>query len=242
MPSKPPLLKGKVPYCACGHPKAWHDPECSHGCGCTHYHARPRRSVTSRTSATARGDVAPRGHATRDAPAAGDGLNGNTGDAIAEKLSERAFSHPPSKAERRVLRELAAHAALSRTQLAILCHYSQRTKNFLNAIGSLRSAGLLEGSADRLRITPAGRAVAGDVEALPPAGPPLQAYWRSRLNRAERIVFEALLDRSWANKDELAARCGYSPRTKNFLNAIGRLRTLGLCEPFALRASGTLFQ
>jgi len=162
----------------------------------------------------------------------------------------RASEEPAlSKAERRILSVLAQYPqGRSQTQVAVLASYSSSGGGFLNAVGSLRSKGWIEGAKQQLVITPDGQAAIGDAwEPLPPPGPELVAHWlRSSLfGKAERLILQTLADvyPSTLSKEEIAERTGYVATGGGFLNALGKLRTLQLIDGSAeLKASGDLFE
>jgi uncharacterized protein len=127
--------------------------------------------------------------------------------------------------------------------VAALCGYAQNGGAFNNYVGALRTRGLLEGNADRLRITQAGIAALGSWEPLP-VGPALIDYWRARLGKAERLIFETVTQSypDSLSKEEVAARTGYEANGGGFNNALGRLRTLELVQGRGeVRASDSLF-
>jgi hypothetical protein len=130
------------------------------------------------------------------------------------------------RCERALLQVLAQRREreTSRAQLAVLSGYSSKSSGFDNALGSLRSRGLVEG----LRITSEGSTVA-TPEPLPTGGALFQ-YWSSRLGKCERALLGQLRVRDTLSRDQLAAWSGYSEASSSFQNALGRLRTLELVE------------
>lgn len=155
------------------------------------------------------------------------------------------------KAERAVLGVLAQHpdgCALGR--LALIAGYAAGGGGFLNALSRLRQAGLLEGAnSGTLRITPAGAAALGDDWTPLPSGDALVRYWLEHraLGKAERAILGQLArvgPRAGVTLDALAELTGYAPGGGGFLNALSRLRTIGLIEgrnSDSLRASAHLF-
>jgi hypothetical protein len=137
-----------------------------------------------------------------------------------------------SKAERAVLTALAQYPqGRTKNQVAILTGYAVNGGGFNNAISACRSAGLLEGSGDRMAITSQGLGDLGDFTPLP-TGQALLRHWLGQLGKAERAALEVLAD-AWPHamtKPELAARAGYEPNGGGFNNALSRLRTLELIE------------
>jgi hypothetical protein len=168
----------------------------------------------------------------------------------------RASGEPAlSKAERRILSVLAQYPqGRTQTQVALLASYASSGGGFLNAVGSLRSKGWIQGTKQQLVITPEGQAAIGDAwEPLPPPGPELVDHWlrSSHFGRAEREILRVLGEvyPSTLTKEEIAERTigtggePYVATGGGFLNALGKLRTLELIEGAAeLRASGDLFE
>jgi hypothetical protein len=147
-------------------------------------------------------------------------------------------------AERKLLTALAQYpAGRTKTQAALLTGYAVGGGGFNNALGALRSRGLLHGPREGLQITEAGRAALGDWEPLP-TGPALLGYWLTRLGKAERLILQALASAfpDALTKKAVAAAAGYEPTGGGFNNALGRLRTLELIAGRGeLRASDALF-
>ena len=163
----------------------------------------------------------------------------------APRSSPASGEKPLGKCERAILTVLATHTAgLEKVALAILAHYSHTSGGFDNALGALRSRGLIVGSAAHITITPAGQAAIGDVEPLP-SGAELQRYWLGRLGRCERAILTVLLGAhpDAMSKHDLANQTGYSASSGGFDNALGRLRRFQLItgDARAMRASDVLF-
>lgn len=122
-----------------------------------------------------------------------------------------------------------ARRPLTAQQVSLLSGYSAKSSSFANAIGALRTAGLITGGRDALQCTVAGGRAAGDVPPMP-TGRALVDHWTARLGKAERALLGVLLT-MWPaqiSARELSQRSGYSATSSSFANAIGRLRTLGL--------------
>ena len=134
------------------------------------------------------------------------------------------------KAHRSILAVLAAYGTRPLSSVAVLTGYSASGGGFRNALGALRSAGLIEGRGD-VTITPAGRDAIGSVPPLP-TGPELREHWKSQsaLGRAHALILDALAQEYPASVPVplLATRTGYAADGGGFRNALGRLRTLGL--------------
>jgi energy-coupling factor transporter ATP-binding protein EcfA2 len=136
--------------------------------------------------------------------------------------------------------------AISKQILAIVLGVHPRTKGFLNNLGTLRSAGLVDYVDGAVVLTATG----ADQAARPAiAGAPLKQLrdqickWLPAAQaRILRLAFDAFPNT--IERDRLAELLNTHPRTKGFLNNIGRLRTLGLLAgtPSHLRAAGYLFR
>lgn len=152
---------------------------------------------------------------------------------------------PLPKAERRILTALAQFpAGRTKAQAAVMSGYALGGGGFNNAIGALRTAGLITRDGDLLRITPEGLGVAGDVERLP-TGPELVRFWMSQLGKAEREILQAVaaVYPDGLDKATIGERTGYTPGGGGFNNALGRLRTLQLVTgKDIIKASDDLFQ
>jgi uncharacterized protein len=139
------------------------------------------------------------------------------------------------RAERQILATLASRPdGLTRIQISLLSGYSIKSSALGNALGRLRSLGLVSKGTDPIFATEEGVAQAGDVELLPPAGPELVSYWQGRLGKAEATILGVLVAAfpDDVGKMEIADRSGYSPTSSALGNALGRLRSLGLVEGF----------
>lgn len=150
------------------------------------------------------------------------------------------------KAERSILTAIAQRdpKPTSRAQASILSGYSIKSSSFANALGALRSQGLIDGRGDDMRITPSGKALVGKVRPLP-SGAELVAYWCDQLPKAESIILQTIVERypRPVTKDDIATRSGYSSTSSSFANAIGKLRSLALVHGRGeLTASRDLFE
>ncbi len=167
--------------------------------------------------------------------------NGFHADALI--LDENAGDMKLSRAARAILAVLAQHPdGRTKAQVSILSGYSMKSSSFANALGELRSAGLAT-RGEPIRITETGQALAGDVEPLP-SGEELLNYWRGKLGRAERSIFDTVLEvyPQPMNYATLSERSGYSQTSSSFANALGKLRSLQLIEGYGeVRASDDLF-
>ncbi|MEO5920640.1 MAG: hypothetical protein ABIQ01_05795 [Pseudolysinimonas sp.] len=133
------------------------------------------------------------------------------------------------KAQRLVLTVLAQRGTQTQQQVAMLSGYAVNGGGFNNALGALRSAGMIEGTKDALAATDHGLDALGEFEPMP-SGQSLIDFWLSKSSKAERLILEYLIS-VWpaaADREEIAAATGYEPNGGGFNNAIGRLRTLTL--------------
>jgi uncharacterized protein len=149
------------------------------------------------------------------------------------------------KAHRAILAVLAQFPE-GRTvqQIAMLTGYSAKGGGFRNALGALRTAGMIN-RGDPVQATDAGiAAVDGAWEPLP-EGPALVEHWMRQLGKAAQEALRVLLDAYPAalTREEIAAGTAsqYSPEGGGFRNALGRLRTLQLIDGRGeMRADETL--
>lgn len=139
-----------------------------------------------------------------------------------------------SKAERLILTVLSQYPqGRSKIQVALIAGYAHSGGSFSNAIGALRSQGLIEGGNELLCITTAGVGMVGAVEPLP-LGVELLRKWQRELGKAEREILDVLYEahpRPLTKTDIAAATPShYEPSGGSFNNAIGKLRTLDLIK------------
>jgi uncharacterized protein len=150
----------------------------------------------------------------------------------------------PPKAQRAILTVLAQHPqGRTKRQLALQTGYAVKGGGFGNALGALRSAGLIE-RGEPIRATQAGLDALGDAfQPLPTGGPALLEHWAGQLGKAEGLILRALVA-AWPGtltKQEVADRTGYAADGGGFGNALGRLRTLELIHGYRdLRADDAL--
>ena len=133
--------------------------------------------------------------------------------------------------------------SLGLTVGALYAISSDSCGGFNNYLGALRSRGRTKAPAIGSRFPKLEFHALGPWEPLP-AGIALINYWRSRLGKDERLIFETLVDEYPAplSKEEVAAKAGYEVSGGGFNNALGRLRTLELVQGRGgLRASSDLF-
>jgi hypothetical protein len=138
------------------------------------------------------------------------------------------------KAERAIVAALLAYPQpLTRQQLAFLAGYHPNSKGFVNALGSLRSSGYIS-QGFPATITDAGRALG--VDPLD-TGHGVEQLWLDRFGRAERSILSHLMSiyPSEEQRAELGRVAGFEhPNSKGYVNALGRLRGLGLVDGFGL--------
>jgi len=120
-------------------------------------------------------------------------------------------------------------APIRRDLLAQLVGKHVRTKTFLNDLGALRTAGLIDyGEGGGVRLTEAGLPRARKTEA--PATPAdLRERLKTLLTPAQARLFDMLV-RAWPEtiaRGAIADAVGKHVRTKTFLNDLGRLHSLG---------------
>lgn len=114
-------------------------------------------------------------------------------------------------------------------QLGMLSGYSARSGGFNNALGKLRSAGLLN-RGQPLIATAEGLEIGKTLSVPLPTGPGLLDFWLGRLAKAERTILDYLVQ-IWPDtrtKEEIGEVTGYSCTSGGFNNAMGKLRTLEL--------------
>lgn len=136
--------------------------------------------------------------------------------------------------------------AIPRQVLAIVVGVHPRTKGFLNNLGALRTLGLIDyADGTDIVLTAHGARVAPRPQLADAPLKDLRAQVCAWLPPAQARILDIVLHTfpQPVARDELAARLDFHPRTKGFLNNIGRLRTLGLLEGHANapRAAGFLF-
>ena len=68
------------------------------------------------------------------------------------------------------------------------------------------------------------------IPEAPPSIDELHERIRRQLTGRQREIFDVLVCRNEISREELAGELGMHPRTKSFLNALGRLRSLGFID------------
>jgi hypothetical protein len=164
---------------------------------------------------------------------------------IPEPISMAEVDAKLSKAARTILGVLAQFPdGRTRVQIAILSQYSKKSSSFSNALGELRSKGLISPAGQEpITITDDGKMIA-EYEPLP-KGQDLVRYWQGKLDRASSVFLGALYAAHPAalNYDELQERTGYSRTSSSFSNALGKLRSLELAtKSNPVKASDIFFE
>jgi hypothetical protein len=132
-------------------------------------------------------------------------------------------------------------------ELGILSGYSVSSGGFGQALGRLRAAGLIEGSAAENRATSDGRR-RWEAEPSPalPTGQALIAHWLHRIKGQDRSIFSVLCSAypRGLTLEELTKETGYSGKSGGFGQALARLRRLELVNPtgWPMRANATFFE
>lgn len=134
-----------------------------------------------------------------------------------------------SKAQRAMLSVLVQHDACDDRKLGYLAGYAPGSGHFNNVVGSLRTAGLIEGPRSAMQITQEGRSQLGPVDPLP-TGQALIDYWLGKLAKAQKAMLTVLIEAyPGALTDvEVGERAGYAAGSGHFNNTLGRLRSVGL--------------
>lgn len=117
----------------------------------------------------------------------------------------------------------------SKAKVSFYSNYSATSSSFSNALGSLRTAGLLTGFA----ITQQGVEAVGDA-ADKPRGPELHRWLRQKLTKAENAILDALIAAhpQRLSNAAISASSGYSETSSSFNNALGALRTIDAAEGY----------
>lgn len=153
--------------------------------------------------------------------------------AAAKQLAPRTPSSGHGKAGKAILDNLAQWKAwgfpgVTIEQLALLTEYHPRTKGFTNALGALKTAGLVEKSGDTLALT-----AAGEKEAAAPTLGRSMIYVaiQKQADKSARDIMDTLKRAGGAlSWDEIAAEVNLHPRTKGLTNSRGWLNTLTVIE------------
>jgi hypothetical protein len=160
-------------------------------------------------------------------------------EAAQRKSPEASGNGSLSGPEQRILDALAELDLLGvseapRVQVAFMAGYTNlNSKGFVNAIGALRTAGHVDyPSSGTVALTGSGGPLAR-ASAAPRSSQELQDRLISMLGGANGRIIRELVSvyPNPMKREELAANSGYTNlNSKGFVNAIGRLRTLGFIE------------
>jgi hypothetical protein len=122
----------------------------------------------------------------------------------------------------------------ARELVAFMANYTNlRSKGFSNAIGSLRTSGLIDyPNSGSIMLTEAGRAAAS-YRTAPRTAEEVQTRICTLLGGASSRILQPLIAAypNELSREDVAAAAGYGNlRSKGFANAIGRLRSLGFVD------------
>lgn len=133
------------------------------------------------------------------------------------------------RCERAILARLAVAPSgrLDRVRIGIRTGYAHAGGGFLNALGALRSRGLVEKVDGGFALTSAGIAAAVTTGARVSAAMLLDD-WCTRLTGRQRDMLRFLTSRRRATREQIAHEVGMEPKGGGFLNYLGELRSLGL--------------
>lgn len=152
--------------------------------------------------------------------------------------------------EQRILNALATwlsmgHEAPSNAQVAWLAGYSPSSSSYTNPRGALKSRELVSyPHPDRLSITPAGRALATQIEL---SGRKLIDFVSGQLRGPEQRILLAIAAAhpNPITNEQAAEGAGYSPASSSYANPRGALRSKELItypQPNHVQAADWLFQ
>jgi len=198
------------------------------------------QAASTRVEAVQRGSSAPR------RPRSSPGESTTPGAADGGKTRQgRAETRPDApaglgRAERAILTAIVQRPDSPPAVIGFLAQYSPKSSSFSNALGRLRSLGLVA-PGQPLRPLDGAESALGGVDPLP-GGDELRRFWLSRLGKAEAALLDVLIE-AWPRaltKDELSSATGYSATSSSFSNALGRLRSLLLCVKGDLLATDEL--
>lgn len=152
-----------------------------------------------------------------------------------EQVSIEGLDGPSSRVLRALAELEAVHISPApREQVAVFAGYTHlQSKGLVNALGSLRTSGLIDyPESGKVILTPEGRRAAPKI-----ARPATERDFHERLLQMlggpeARILGVIIGERHRAMpRQALAAAAGYSHlQSKGFANSLGRLRTLGLID------------
>lgn len=172
------------------------------------------------------------------------------------KITHKATALPVKMAEGAVKLDACPRALLnvlvqtqgrpvSASYVSIASGYSIKSSGFSNGLSTLRTAGLIEGTRDALKATPAGIAAMPYVTPLP-TGRALLDYWMGKVDATPRAQLEVIYDAypREVTKEYIAEHSGRSITSSGFANGLSTLRGLGLIIGYKdkIKASDEFFQ
>jgi len=168
--------------------------------------------------------------------------------AAALRGAERVAAASPSVGrggKHRIMVALAQYPeGLDTRKLALLTGLSSKGGTWSNYLSELRTGGLIEGNAERMRITALGCEQLGAWKPLP-TGKALIDYWRGRLGSGgKRVIFDIIVDHypEAVSSETVAQLACLSAQGGTWSNYLSELRGLDLIEGRGmLRATDTLF-
>lgn len=135
--------------------------------------------------------------------------------------------------------------SVTASYVSIASGYSIKSSGFSNGLSTLRTAGLIEGTRDALKATPAGIAAMPYVTPLP-TGRALLDYWMGKVDATPRAQLEVIYDAypREVTKEYIAEHSGRSITSSGFANGLSTLRGLGLIIGYKdkIKASDEFFQ
>jgi hypothetical protein len=153
--------------------------------------------------------------------------------------------------QQRILDTLAGLADLGiawpdKVTVAALCGYHKNSKSYANAMGALRSSGLIMYPAGGQIALTAGGAAQASASLPVRSCRELHEVWFEKLGNVARRLLEPLLNHypNALPASDVAAAADYHPNSKSFANMRGRLKTLGLIDyprPGYIAATALLF-
>jgi hypothetical protein len=140
-----------------------------------------------------------------------------------------------SSSEQKILDALAWYESVgirpaTRVQVGLAAGYKATGGRFVNLLGALKSAGLIDyPQQGTVELADAGRAVAA-VPDPPASNEDFQERVIAKLNPSQEKILRVVLERGRMTRAEVAEATGYEAAGGRFVNLLGSLRTLGLIE------------
>lgn len=129
--------------------------------------------------------------------------------------------------------------------LAAQCGIKKSGGTFGTYVSRLRTAGLIEGDRGAMRVTPAGKAAAGQVEPLPTGRALVEHYKRTKLNATQGQMLDAIVAAypGSISRADIAEAVGVGASGGTFGTYLSRMRGLGLIEGSgSIRATDALME